>query len=164
MRRSRRRPADRSADVVAVRRQGDVNVAPSGVGIGAHLVRSGDNPRCLVRIGNLRQRDIEPDGDCERPVICGDKADRAVDRRVTYLHALAATHDAQRTFEARRIAYGEELLRVGSAAFTAHLFRRPELNVQDSVIRAPVSLDAAPGRRKRWAVKAAEPTLSNSSP
>jgi hypothetical protein len=33
------------------------------------LVRSGDDPRCLLWIGNLGQRDIEADGYCKRPVI-----------------------------------------------------------------------------------------------
>src|SRR6266852_1879867 len=84
------------------------------------------------RIGHLGKRDIEPGGNCERAVVCGDKANRAVDRRVTYLDAFAATHHAQRAFEAGRVAHSEELLGVRSAALAAHPLRRPELDVQAS--------------------------------
>src|SRR5581483_8836443 len=103
----------------------------------------GNDSRRLLRVVNLRQGDIELHGKLETTLFGGQQAHPAVDRDIAYLGAFTTADHAQGTFEAGRIAHGEELFRVRATALAAHLLRRAELHIQGSVIRAPVAAGPA---------------------
>src|SRR5580704_3258470 len=128
-----------SADVATVYRQLYVDVAPGGIGIRAHLVGGSNDPRRLLRVLNLRQGYVELHGELETTLLGGQQAHPAVDRDIAHLGAYTTADHAQGTLEAGRVAHGEKLFRVRATAFAAHLLRRAELDIQGSVIRAPVA-------------------------
>src|SRR4029077_13263782 len=74
-----------SADIAAVYRQLHVDVAPGGIGIRAHLMGGGNDPRRLLRVLNLRQAHIELYGELEATLLGGKQAHPAVDRDIAYL-------------------------------------------------------------------------------
>src|SRR4029077_1980099 len=118
-----------SGNGVTVGGQRDVHGAPGGVGVRAHLVRCGDEPRRLLAIADLWQGHVELHREDETTLRGGQQAHPAVDRDITHLGALAAADHAQSALEAGRIAHSEQLFGVGTAALAAHLLRRAELHI-----------------------------------
>ena len=57
-------------------------------------MRSSDDPRCLLRILNLGQGEVELHSELETALLGGKKADTAVDRDVADLDMLATSDDA----------------------------------------------------------------------
>src|SRR5690349_1886215 len=97
------RPTNGSADVLAVHGQRYVDVAPGGIGVRAHLMGGGNDPRRLLRVLNLRQGYVERHGQGKTALLGGQQADPAVDRDVAHLGAFPTADHAQGTFEAGRI-------------------------------------------------------------
>src|ERR1700730_3329874 len=89
-------PGSRSgpADVAAVYRQLYVDVAPGGIGVRAHLVGGGNDPRRLLRVLNLREAHVELYGELEAALLGGEQAHPAVDRDITYLGAFTTADHA----------------------------------------------------------------------
>src|SRR6266481_3734298 len=98
-----------------------------------------NNPRCLLRVLNLRQGYVELHGELETTLLGGQQAHTAVDRDIAHLGAFTTADHTQGTLEAGRKSHGEELFRVRATALAAPLLWRAELHIQGSVIRAPVA-------------------------
>src|SRR3954451_14074770 len=132
----------------AVDAQADVDVASGRVRVRAHLVGATDDLLGQLVVADLRQRDVELHAEPQRALLGWRHRDAAVDRHVADLGALAAAHHADRALEAGREADREQLLGVGAAALAAQLRGRAQLDVELSVVGAPVAGGAPAGDRR----------------
>src|ERR1700677_4689655 len=104
--------SERWSEGLAAQEKDDVDVAPGGVGVRAHLMGAPDQVRGHLPVTDRREREVEGDGELVPPVADGEQAHRRVDRDVTGLEPAAAGDAAEGTFEARGVADREQFLRV----------------------------------------------------
>src|SRR5690348_5008253 len=124
--------------------EGHRDVAPGGVGVGANLVRPGDE---LLRGVPVEVRDAHPqfDRESEPAVVQRADADAGRDLAAVDAHLLLPGDHLERGMETSRVPGREEHLGVGGAAGPAHLPRNPHVDVKDAVLAAGVAVAAVPG-------------------
>ena len=93
----------------------------------------------------VRQGDLELDGELVAAAVLGTDVDAGADGRVGDVDLARAGHGLQRRVEARGVADGEELLGVGPLARTAHLLGDREVEVEAAVAGPAVPVAAGAG-------------------
>ena len=117
-----------------VRGQRDLDVAAGGVGVGADLVGRLDQLDRGARVGDRRQGHVHRDSQVETPPVVRDELDPRVHLGVVGLQLLPACHHGQRALETGGEARREELFGVRPGAVSPELLRRPDLDLERSVV------------------------------